>query len=86
VASPAELRKQIEQVKTELKEKFHITGQSRLYNRSLLTFILGVVASVIVAILGWVFIKPAFDRSSQHKESALPGAAQLEMTPAKVKP
>jgi len=70
VASPAQLNKQIEELKTELKEKFHITEQSRLYNRSLLTFILGLVASVMVAILGWIFIKPTFDRSSLLKESA----------------
>src|SRR5438105_14002630 len=61
VASPAELKKQIEELKTELKEKFHVIEQSRLYNRGLLTVILGLAASIIVAIVGWALLRPTFD-------------------------
>jgi hypothetical protein len=69
VASPAELKKQIEELKADLKEKFHATEQSRLYNRSLLTFVLGLVGSIAVAIAVWVFIKPTFDRPTSANGS-----------------
>lgn len=85
VASPAELKKQIEDLKNELREKFHITEQSRLYNRGLLTLLLGLVTTVIVAILGWIFIKPTFDKSSLPKESEPPTAIQT-LPPGKVDP
>jgi len=69
VASPAELKKQIEELKVELKEKFHSCEQSRLFNRSILTFLLGVLGSLIVAILVWAFVKPVFDSARKTIDS-----------------
>jgi dCTP deaminase len=78
VASPAELKKQIENLKSEMKKKFYITEQSRLYNRNLLILLIGLLVSVVGAILGWVFIKPTFDRASQPKDQKVSVVTQQE--------
>src|SRR5262249_6818522 len=57
VASPAQLKKQIDEWKIDLEKKIHAVEQSKLFNRSLLTFLLGILASIALAIIGWVFIK-----------------------------
>ncbi len=67
VASPAQLKKQIDDLKIDLEKKIHAVEQSKLFNRSLLTFLLGIVASIALAIIGWVFIKPTFDGASDAK-------------------
>lgn len=81
VASSAELKKQIEDVKSEMKEKFHTSEQSRLYNRYLIKLLIGLVLTVI----GWVFLKPMFDRNSQPK-GVPPTAIQPASLPAKADP
>jgi dCTP deaminase len=67
VASPAQLKKQIDDLRIDLEKKIHAVEQSKLFNRSLLTFLLGIVPSIALAIIGWVFIKPTFDRASEAK-------------------
>jgi dCTP deaminase len=62
VASPAQLKKQIDELRIDLEKKIHAVEQSKLFNRSVLTFLLGMVASIALAIIGWVLIKPTFDR------------------------
>jgi dCTP deaminase len=73
VASPAELKKQIEELRNDLRERFHSIEQSRLYNRALLTFILTLVGSIIVgtvvAIIVWGGIKPAFEGAPKRGDS-----------------
>ncbi|HYV39986.1 MAG TPA: hypothetical protein VE988_30150 [Gemmataceae bacterium] len=81
VASPAELKKEIESLKTELKEEFHITEQSRLYNRGLLTVILSLVVTLIASILGWIIIKPTFDKTSPTPLPASQTAPTTEVAP-----
>ena len=70
VASPAELKKQLDQLKSDLEKKIHAVEQSKLFNRSLITFLLGVVASIALAIIGWIFIKPNFERPADAKASS----------------
>ncbi len=53
VASPAELKKQIDDLEKDVGIKFHTTEQSRLYNRSLLFLLIGIIATTL--------IKPYFD-------------------------
>lgn len=64
VASPAQLKKQFDELKGDLEKKIHAVEQSKLFNRSLLTFLLGLVGAIAMAIIGWIFIKPTFDRPS----------------------
>jgi cytoskeletal protein RodZ len=54
-------------LRIDLEKKIHAVEQSKLFNRSLLTFLLGIVPSIALAIIGWVFIKPTFDRASEAK-------------------
>lgn len=82
VASPAELKRQIDELKAELKEKFHISEQSRLYNRSLLTVFLGLLISVITGILGWIVLKPTFDRSAPASEPPILPASKTVGVPS----
>jgi hypothetical protein len=56
-ACPAELKKQIEELKTDLEKKIHTVEQSKLFNR---TLILMLIAGFVTLIFT-VFIKPYFD-------------------------
>jgi dCTP deaminase len=83
VASPAELKKQIDELKRELEKKtrelqaeidkkFHTVEQSRLFNRGLVMLAIGAILSLTLTVIGWMFIKPIFDRPSEKKaENAL---------------
>lgn len=51
VASPAELKKQLDELRVEVEKKFHTTEQTRLFNRSLIMLILGVAITIGIAIL-----------------------------------
>lgn len=76
VASPAELKKQLDDLKTEVEKKFHTVEQSRLYNRGLILLLLGAVATLILT----VFIKPLFEGG---KEGSPPTKAKpAEKAPA----
>jgi hypothetical protein len=77
VASPAELKKKIEDTKTELEKKIHAVEQSKLFNRGLIF----VLLTAIVTLFFTSFIKPYFDGS---KEAEKPPAAQVPVNqPAK---
>jgi dCTP deaminase len=78
VASPAELKKQIEELKRELEKKsrelqadidkkFHTVEQTRLFNRGLIMFAIGAIISLTLTVFGWMFIKPIFDRPAERK-------------------
>ena len=53
VASPAELKKQMEELRAEMKERVYTTEQSRLYNRNLLLLLIGLCVTVVGTIVGW---------------------------------
>lgn len=63
VASPAELKKQIDEMEKDIGVKFNATEQSRLYNRNLLFLLIGIIATAL--------LKPYFD---SNKDSAKPAA------------
>lgn len=83
VASPSELKKQINDLKADTNEKFYTTEQSRSTNRYLITLLIGLVVTVIGAIIGWLIIKPTFDGGSQPKDLKVPAVTQPEVPPAK---
>ncbi|MGH7651518.1 MAG: dCTP deaminase domain-containing protein [Gemmatimonadaceae bacterium] len=51
VASPAELKKQLEELKTDLDKKFHASEQTRLFNRSWIMLIVGILIALGVDVL-----------------------------------
>ena len=51
VASPAELKKQLEQLRLELDKRFHASEQTRLFNRGLLMLFIGIVVTIALAIV-----------------------------------
>jgi dCTP deaminase len=55
VASPAELKKQLDELKVEMEKKFHATEQTRLFNRALIMLLLGIAVTIAVGL-----IKPYF--------------------------
>ena len=63
VASPAELKKQLDELKVELEKKFHATEQTRLFNRALIMLFLGIAVTIAVSI-----IKPYIERGMAEKE------------------
>jgi dCTP deaminase len=82
VASPAELKKQIEDLKRELEKttrelqadidkKFHTVEQSRLFNRSLIMLAIGAVVSLSLTVFGWMFVKPVFDRPAGKQDAGV---------------
>jgi hypothetical protein len=50
VASPAQLKKQLDELKTELDKKFHGAEQTRLFNRGLVMLLLGIAVTIGVAL------------------------------------
>ena len=68
VASPAELKKQIEEMKTDFEKKLHVVEQSKLFNRTLILMVCAAVVTLIVT----AFIKPYFDVG---KEAGKPPAS-----------
>jgi dCTP deaminase len=75
VASPAVLKKQIDELKAELDKKFHATEQTRLFNRGLIMLLIGIVVTVAVGL-----IKPYFDALRDQKQ-APPAQKAVEQGP-----
>ncbi|MBR9801574.1 hypothetical protein GYB59_07695 [bacterium] len=71
VASPGELKKQMEEMKTELEKKIHAVEQTKLFNRSILFAILTALLMLYLT----SFIKPYFDETGKS-------SAQAATTPA----
>lgn len=69
VASPAELKRTIDDTKVELEKKIHAVEQSKLFNRGLILLLIGAIVSLYFT----SFMKPYFDGS---KVAAKPLAAQ----------
>ena len=65
VASPAVLKKQIDELKQELEKKFHATEQTRLFNRALIMLLLGIAVSI-----GGGLFKQYIDVSKDQKQMA----------------
>jgi hypothetical protein len=59
VASPAELKTQMEEMKTELDKKMHAVEQTKLFNRSIMFAILTAVLMIFFT----SFVKPYFTGS-----------------------
>lgn len=51
VASPAMLRKQLDELKVEVEKKFHATEQTRLFNRALIMLLIGIVVTMALTLL-----------------------------------
>jgi len=62
LASPAELKKQLDELKADMKERFHAAEQSRLFNRHLGITAHSVLIALSVAVFTLTVIKPLFDR------------------------
>lgn len=63
VASPAELKKQLDDLKVELEKKFHATEQTRLFNRALIMLFLGIAVTIAVSL-----IKPYIEGGKDQKQ------------------
>lgn len=59
VASPAQLKKQLDELKMEMEKKFHVVEQSRLINRWLIT----VLITAVISVSGALIVRSLFDRS-----------------------
>ena len=78
VASPAELKKQLDELKVELEKKFHATEHTRLFNRTLIMVILGIALTMTFNL-----VKSCMDhgtvekqRQSQQVPPKEPGSSQ----------
>ena len=77
VASPGELKKQMEDMKMELEKKIHTVEQSKLFNRSILFAIL----TALFMIFFTSFVKPYFDGTTKPVTTPAgkqPAAAETE--------
>lgn len=50
VASPAELKKQLDELGSELDKRFHASEQTRLFNRGLLMLFIGIAVTIALAV------------------------------------
>jgi dCTP deaminase len=89
VASPAELKKQIDELKTDFEKKIHAVEQAKLFNRTLILMLVAAFLTLIVT----VFIKPYFEGGKagaqtpaavQSADKQLPAAAATPGETAKV--
>ena len=78
VASPAELKKQMEEMKTELEKRIHSFEQSKLFNRGLILMLITAVVTLFVT----SFVKPYFDGTNAAKLAAAAQTAGNQGTPA----
>lgn len=67
VASPAELKKQLDELKVELEKKFHAVEQTRLFNRALIMLLLGIAVTIVVSV-----IKPYVETRKGEKQISPP--------------
>ena len=79
VASPAELKKQLDELKVELEKKFHATEQARLFNRALIMLLLGIAVTIAISL-----IKPHVEGGKDQKQ-APPAQQAPTQEPAPVK-
>jgi dCTP deaminase len=79
VASPAMLKKQLDELKAELDKRFHATEQTRLFNRGLIMLWLGIAVTIGVGL-----IKPYIDAFRDQK-SSLPAQKAVDGLPAREK-
>jgi dCTP deaminase len=77
VASPAELKKKIEDIKNELEKKIHAVEQSKLFNRALILMLIAAVVTLFFT----SFIKPYFDGS---KDSSKPPGVEAPVNDSPV--
>jgi len=77
VASPAVLKKQIDDLRTELDKKFHAAEQTRLFNRALIMLLIGIAATIAVSI-----IKPYIEGSGNQKQGS-PSQSAVDQKPAR---
>jgi dCTP deaminase len=66
VASPATLKKQLDELKTEVEKKFHAGEQTRMFNRSVLMLLLGVAITI-----GMTLVKPYFESDKKAPKDTL---------------
>jgi len=50
VASPAELKKQLDELRTDLDKMFHTSEQTRLFHRGLIMLLLGIAVTIGIAL------------------------------------
>jgi hypothetical protein len=79
VASPAVLKKQLDELKTELDKKFHAAEQTRLFNRGLIMLLLGIAVTICVGLF-----KQYIDVLKDQKQ-APPAQKAAEEAPAREK-
>jgi hypothetical protein len=64
VASPGELKKQLEDFKSEMEKRFHTIEQARQFNKGLIMLLIGVVISLFVSSVAWLVLRPMFDKKT----------------------
>jgi len=79
VASPAVLKKQLDELKMELDKKFHSTEQTRLFNRGLIMLLLGIAVTIGVGL-----VKQYIDVLRDQKQPP-PAQKAVEEVPAREK-
>jgi dCTP deaminase len=79
VASPAELKQQLDDLKTDLEKKIHAVEQAKLFNRTLIL----MLAAGFVTLIFTVFIKPYFEPTKEPLDR--PPAAATAKTEDKEK-
>jgi len=79
VASPAELKQQLDDLKMEVDKKFHTTEQTRLFNRGLIMLLLGIAVTIALGLF-----KQYIDVLKDQKQ-APPALKSTEELPARDK-
>ena len=51
VASPAKLKKQLDNLRSDLDKKFHESEQTRLFNRALVMLLIGIAVTIALSIV-----------------------------------
>lgn len=70
VASPAELKKQLDELKLDVEKKFHASEQTRLFNRYLIGLLITVGIGLLVAIVRPDLTRPDRARAAPTLEAA----------------
>ena len=63
------------EMKLDFDKKIHTLEQNQLWNRWLYGLLIGVGISVFLSIIGWIFIRPIFDRVEKKKEPEISSQA-----------
>ncbi len=83
VASPAELKKQLDELRADLENKFRATEQTRLLNRELILLGLGLVLGCVLGIVATILITVVMRDNTPSQQGGMsePMPAEVISTP-----